>query len=156
MIPSTDKFYQSPTYRCPTMKLPCEIVVTRILPTVRGALAKELVRNHGMTQVQVASMFGVTSAAISQYLKGFSEGNDIIDRSEYRDDFYAFIAKEADRVADGKDVTEALCSICHFIKDSGLLKALYILEGYTGDLSMCMECSNLAIVHPLDPFPSAR
>ncbi len=138
------------------MKLPCEIVVTRILPTAKGALAEELVRRHGMTQVQVASMFGVTSAAVSQYLKGFAEGNGLIDRSEYRDDFYAFIAGEADKVAAGEDVTEALCSICRFIKESGLLKALYILEGYTGDLGMCMGCSNLAIVRPLEPIESSR
>ena len=36
------------------MKMPCELIVTHILPTARGALAKELVHNHGMTQVQVS------------------------------------------------------------------------------------------------------
>ncbi len=132
------------------MKLPCELIVTHILPTARGALAKELVNRHNMTQVQVAGLFGVTSAAVSQYLKGFRGGNAIIDRSEYRNDFYKMISKMADRVAAGEDVTEALCGICHFVKDCGLLRALYILEGYNGELGICMECPNLAIVYPRD------
>ena len=70
------------------MKMPCELIVTHILPTARGALAKELVHNHGMTQVQVANLFGVTSAAVSQYIKGLRGGNNLIDKSAYREDFY--------------------------------------------------------------------
>ena len=74
------------------MKMPCELIVTHILPTARGALAKELVHNHGMTQVQVANLFGVTSAAVSQYIKGLRGGNNLIDKSAYREDFYKMIA----------------------------------------------------------------
>lgn len=128
------------------MKLPCELIVTHILPTARGSLAKELVNRHGMTQVQVARLFGVTSAAVSQYLKGLRGGNNLIDKSAYREDFYNLIAKSADAVAAGEDVTEALCGICAFVKESGLLRALYVFEGYTGDLGVCMECPRLCIV----------
>ena len=128
------------------MKLPCEVIVTHILATARGSLAKELVKRHGMTQVQVAHLFGVTSAAVSQYLKGLRGGNNLIDKSAYRDDFYGMIADAADAVAAGEDVTEALCRICGFVKDSGLLRALYVFEGYSGDLGQCMECPRLCIV----------
>ena len=83
------------------MKLPCELIVTHILPTARGSLAKELVKRHGMTQVQVAHLFGVTSAAVSQYLKGLRGGNNLIDKSAYRDEFYGMIADAADAVAAG-------------------------------------------------------
>ncbi len=137
------------------MKLPCELIVNHILPTARGALAKELVNRHNMTQVQVANLFGVTSAAVSQYLKGFRGGNDIIDRSEYRNDFYKVISEMADRVHEGEEVTEALCGICHYVKDSGLLRALYILEGYDGEIGVCMECPDLAIVYPRDASRSS-
>ncbi len=129
-----------------TMKLPCELIVTHILPTARGSLARELVKRHGMTQIQVARLFGVTSAAVSQYLKGLRGGNNLIDRSAYRDDFYRMISDSADAVAAGEDVTEALCGICKFVKSSGLLRALYVFEGYTGDLGQCMECPRLCIV----------
>ena len=122
-----------------------------VLPTARGALAKELVGRHGMTQVQVAALFGVTNAAVSQYLKGVRGGNSVIDRSEYRSDFYEEISRIADKVAAGEDVTACLCTICRFVKECGLLKALYVLEGYTGELGICMECPNLAIIRPCNP-----
>ena len=129
------------------MKLPCELIVTHILPTARGALAKELVKTHGMTQVQVARLFNVTSAAISQYLKGLRGGNNLIDKSASRDDFYDMISKSAEGVVAGEDVTEVLCRICGFVKDSGLLKALYVFEGYGSDLGVCAECPRLSIIY---------
>ncbi len=132
------------------MKMPCELIVTHILPTARGAIAKELVTRHGMTQTQVAKMFGVTSAAVSQYIKGMRGGNTLIDKSAYRDDFYAMIADTADRIAAGADITESLCMICSFVKESGLLRALYVFEGYTGELGVCMDCPRINIVSPVD------
>ena len=130
------------------MKMPCELIVTHILPTARGALAKELVHNHGMTQVQVANLFGVTSAAVSQYIMGLRGGNNLLDKSAYREDFYQMIADKADAVAGGKDLTLALCEICTFVKESGLLKALYVYEGYSGELGVCMECPKTTITIP--------
>ena len=130
------------------MKLPCELIVTHILPTARGSLAKDLVYRHGLTQVQVAKLFGVTSAAISQYLKGIRGGNSLIDKSAYCDDFYRMISEAADRVVEGEDVTDALCGICEFVKDSGLLHALYVFEGYSGELGDCMECPRI----PIKPY----
>ena len=122
------------------MKMPCELIVTHILPTARGAIAKELVTRHGMTQTQVAKLFGVTSAAVSQYIKGMRGGNTLIDKS----------ADTADRIAAGADITESLCMICSFVKESGLLRALYVFEGYTGELGVCMDCPRINIVSPID------
>lgn len=138
------------------MKMPCELIVTHILPTARGALARELVTKHGMTQTQVARIFGVTSAAVSQYLKGLRGGNNLIDRSAYRDDFYAVISRMADDIADGADVTESLCGICGFVKESGLLRALYVFEGYSGELGQCMDCPRISIVIPDEVAASGR
>ena len=105
-----------------------------------------LLVSHGMTQTQVAKLFGVTSAAVSQYLKGMRGGNNLIDRSAYKDDFYAEIARMADEISNGANVTESLCGICNFVKESGLLKALYVFEGYSGDLGICADCPRLNIV----------
>lgn len=132
------------------MKMPCELIVTHILPTARGALVKELVNRHGMTQVEVSKLFGVTSVAVSQYVKGLRGGNNLIDRSAYREDFYELIKKTADSIVSGEDVTLSLCKICAFVKSSGLLRALYVFEGYTGELGTCMECPKSSIVIPDD------
>ena len=122
------------------MKLPCEQFVSYILPTAKGVLARELVERHGMTQVQVSKLFGVTSAAISQYLKGIRGGNSVIDKSAYRDDFYRMMEDMADSIAAGMDVSEALCHICEYVKQSGLLKALYIFEGCPPDKASMFKC----------------
>ena len=128
------------------MKIPCELIVTHVLPTAKGALAKELVKKYGYTQVEVARMFGVTSAAISQYLKGVRGGNSIIDKSAYKDDFYNKIEELADSISAGMLVPEALCLVCDYVKESGLLKALYIYEGYTDIPDMNFECPKLTFL----------
>ena len=128
------------------MKMPCELVVTHVLPTARGAIARELVEKHGMTQTQVAKLFGVTSAAVSQYIKGMRGGNNLIDKSAYKRDFDLMISRTAAAIASGMDVTEALCGICTFVKTCGLLRALCVYEGYEGDLTVCMDCPRNEII----------
>lgn len=115
------------------MKIPCEIIVSHVLPVAKGAIAKELVMTHGMTQVQVAKLFGVTSAAVSQYLKGVRECDSVIDRSAYKEDFHQLIRELAVDIVNGLEVMEALCIVCSYAFESGLIKALYVFEGYSAD-----------------------
>lgn len=122
------------------MKLPCEIVVFELLPTARGELAKELVKAHGYTQAKVATVFGVTSAAVSQYIKGLRGGNQYIDNSVYRDGFYQQIAASADNIVNGSDITTELCEICNFVKKVGMLDEIYAMQGSKVVLTKCLEC----------------
>jgi len=127
------------------VKVPCEMIVTYILPTAKGALAKELVIQHGLTQVEVSRLFGVTSAAISQYIKGTRGGNELIDKSAYRDDFYQYIGTMSDKIVEGMPVTVALCQICEFVRVCGLLKALYVYEGYDPEKLSFLERSTVSL-----------
>ncbi len=122
------------------MKLPCELVVSEILPTARGELAKELVKNHGYTQAKVAKIFGVTSAAVSQYIKGLRGGNPYIDNSIYCKIFYENVAESAKRIAQGSDIFNELCYICNFVKKVGMLDEIYVKQGSTENLKKCVEC----------------
>ena len=122
------------------MKLPCELVVFDLLPTARGELAKELVKAHGYTQAKVATLFGVTSAAISQYIKGLRGGNPYIDNSIYNGVFYRQISESAERIVNGADVTDELCEICNFVKRVGMLDEIYLMQGAKEDLTKCREC----------------
>ena len=128
------------------MKLPCELIVFEVLPTARGELAKELVRVHGYTQAKVASMFGVTSAAISQYIKGLRGGNRYIDSSIYRNVFYGRISESAEKIANGADLGDELCDICNFVKRVGMLDEIYSMQGFRTNLSKCAECPRDNIV----------
>jgi predicted transcriptional regulator len=50
------------------MRPPCEQVVRYVLPAIRSIVAKDLIKNHGFTQVAAAKKLGTTQAAISHYL----------------------------------------------------------------------------------------
>lgn len=128
------------------MKMPCEIVVRDILPTARSEIAKELVTVHGFNQSGVAKAFGVTSAAISQYLKGLRGGNPLIESSSYKGYFYDLVARAADNIAKGCDVTEELCFICSETKRCGILDEIYSKQGETAPLAECIECPRDNIV----------
>ena len=121
-------------------KMPCELVVFDLLPTARGAIAKELVEKHGYTQSQVAKTFGITSVAISQYLKGLRGGNKYIDGSVHHDEFYAMVDDIAANLAKGADLTTELCGLCGFFKRSGMIDEIYQKQGSKIPLTKCMEC----------------
>jgi predicted transcriptional regulator len=108
------------------MKTPCEVVVWYVLPTIRRELAKELVQQYDIKQSKVAKMFGVTDAAISQYLKNKRGGSSIIETSEHYDLFEDEIKESAKRLAEGTtDISAEMCRICTSIKAIGLLAQIY-------------------------------
>ena len=121
-------------------RMPCELVVFELLPTARGAIAKELVDSYGYTQSAVAKIFGITSVAISQYVKGLRGGNEYIDSSEHREEFYSRVADIARSLHNGGDLTEELCQLCGFFKRSGMIDEIYKKQGSKVPLTMCVEC----------------
>jgi hypothetical protein len=57
------------------MKPPCELVVVRILPTIRAALVKSLIKDYGLKQTEVAKLLGITQSAVSQYVTSARAGD---------------------------------------------------------------------------------
>ena len=108
------------------MKIPCELVVWYVLPTIRREVARELVKTHGMTQAQVAKKFGVTDAAISQYLKKKRGENQLIEDSPQYEIFLDEIKAAADRIAENtSEFSTEMCRICTVVKSTGLLAKIY-------------------------------
>ena len=108
------------------MKIPCEIVVWHILPLVRREIAKELVKEHKLSQAQVARRFGVTDAAISQYLKKKRGDNLLIEQSEHYEDLLNEIKKSAALImTEESDFSGEMCRICRCVKDLGILDEIY-------------------------------
>jgi predicted transcriptional regulator len=70
------------------MTLRCEAIGKYLLPLFRSLVAKELINNYYLTQVEVAKKLGTTQAAISQYVnskrayKGAEQFEDILPRLE--------------------------------------------------------------------------
>lgn len=113
------------------MKIPCEIVVWYVLPTIRREIAKELVKTHSMKQAEVARKFEVTDAAISQYLTRKRGENEIIQNSKFYDHFIEEIRISSEKiVAEDCDFASEVCRLCCVVKECGMLAEIY--EGYTG------------------------
>lgn len=90
------------------MKVPCEVMASKVIPRIRGELARELVA-RGHSKKEVAEILGVTIAAISQYTsrkRGDTSDEEIkkIVR-EIVDDF------EAGRISKD-DLNVKLCFVC--------------------------------------------
>lgn len=104
------------------MKIPCEIIVWYVLPIIRREFANELVVGYGMSQAEVARRFGVTDAAISQYLKKKRGDSSAI---EHMDTFPLLLdeIKESARrvVEEDADFDLELCRLCGAVKTTGLL-----------------------------------
>ena len=92
------------------MKIPCELIVWYILPSIRRELAKELVHNHKLTQAEVARRFGVTDAAISQYLKSTEINKELENSSKYGDS-RPRVERAAQRIMDGSDIVTGTCRV---------------------------------------------
>ena len=108
------------------MKIPCEIVVWYVLPMIRREVSKELVYTHGMTQAEVARRFGVTDAAISQYLKKKRGGNSLVDDSPLYPQFQEEVRESARRIVqDESDFSVEMCRLCCVVKRTGLLAIIY-------------------------------
>ncbi len=94
------------------MKSPCETVVWDILPSIRAAIAGELVK-RGVPQNEVSKLLGITPPAVSQYVskkRGYS--------IEFEEDIKASISKLADDLMDKSvgDPMPRICDICRMLR----------------------------------------
>jgi len=94
------------------MKSPCEEVALKVLPMIRGELARELV-DRGFSKKEVAEILGVTISAISQYTKG---KRGVLKNESIKES----IKKLADEIVEGKvsesDLGKKICEICSVIR----------------------------------------
>ena len=84
-----------------------------------------------MTQAEVARRFGVTDAAISQYLKKKRGDNSLIEDSPMYPAFEAEIKESARLIAeDQSEFSMEMCRLCGVVRKIGLLAMIY--EAQTG------------------------
>ncbi len=108
------------------MKTPCEIFVWYLLPGLRRELARSMINDHNLTQVQVAGKLGVTAAAVSQYLSK-KRGNLTTNKK-----IKSEIKNSAEQIVRGDDmvIVREMCRICCIVKTSEIMPDLY--QTHTG------------------------
>ncbi len=97
-------------------KLFCEVFVRRILPAMRALVAKVLVKEYGLTQLEASKVLGVTQASINYYLTG-KRGQKLLLELESIEEINHLardIAKEL--MEDKGDPSGHLCKLCIMLK----------------------------------------
>jgi hypothetical protein len=102
-------------------------------------LARELVDKHHLTQAEVARRFGVTDAAVSQYLKSKRGTSKEIENSGKYEDFRKEVADSAVRMINGSDIVTETCRICQMVKKSGMMVKVYETHSGVG-APQCLSC----------------
>lgn len=121
------------------MLQPQELVVAKLLPTIRSRLARELLREHKMKQVDVARAMGITQAAVSHY-NTQSRG---VDQEMLRlfPEIKPFVHELAGRIAGGLTLSNQIASVNEFC--SGLMLTARFCEYHksVGDIDPhCTAC----------------
>jgi len=125
------------------MTNPCEIVVTDILPIIRKELCVEIVNTHGWKQADVARLFGVSGAAVSQYMKGTRGNTTLVEGHQSYGELMNEISISASRLVNKEEtIINELCRLCKLSKKLGLLDHIFGKEL----LVKCMECPKDNIV----------
>jgi predicted transcriptional regulator len=90
------------------MKSPCEEIVWDVLPSIRAAIAGELIKK-GLSQKEVSTILGITPPAVSQYVTK-KRGYGI----QFDDEVLADILELANDLIEKKTInlTERICQIC--------------------------------------------
>ncbi|HYM39403.1 MAG TPA: transcriptional regulator [Thermoplasmata archaeon] len=121
------------------MQQPQEVIVAKLLPTIRARLAKELLRTYGMKQVDVARSMGITQAAVSHYnTQSRGVDQDMLRRFP---EIKAFVDKLAGRIADGMSMSQQISTINEFC--SGLMQTARFCDYHKslGDIDPnCTAC----------------
>jgi len=107
------------------MLQPQELVVARLLPTIRARLARELLHTYKMKQVDVAHSMGITQAAVSHY-NTQSRG---VDQEMLRlfPEIKPYVHELSAQIAHGMTLSDQIASVNEFC--SGLTSACGILSG---------------------------
>jgi hypothetical protein len=101
------------------MKLPCEIGVLYVIPTIRSELAKELLK-LGMNQKNISILLNVSQAAISQY-KNDKRGYGIKFNKEIQGLIKEFAKDLYESRATEKDIVPRTCQICKMVNLKDIL-----------------------------------
>ena len=117
------------------MKPPCEIMVQKVLPSIRAELVRVMMFEYGCSQNEVADILGLSRAAVSQYVSlkrgagvGFSEATN------------KELSKFASELINGltiKEKTKGMCRVCKLVQKSGWLYKNAPEAGY------CILCDEL-------------
>lgn len=120
------------------MKTPCELVVGKIMPSLRASVVKELSNKYRMKQADIARKLGITQASVSQYLSSTrAAGTKMVESFPRIKTYAGDIAK---RIAAGEDRYEWSSILCKACKDIRSDEAFCKMHRSEANLAGCDIC----------------
>ncbi len=120
------------------MKTPCELVVGKILPSLRASVVKELSKRHGMKQSDIARKLGITQASVSQYLSETRAGDTgLVERFPK---ILIYAEEISSRIVAGESKNQwysVLCTACADIREDDEFCRMH---EETTNISSCNIC----------------
>lgn len=122
------------------MKTPCELVVGKIMPSMRAAVVKELSIKYHMKQADIARKLGITQASVSQYLSSTrAAGTKMLESFP---DIKKYASDIAKRIAAGEDRFEwssVLCRACKEIRDTEAFCKMHKVDYNLAGCDICKK-----------------
>jgi predicted transcriptional regulator len=118
---------------------PQEVVVAKLLPSIRARLAKELLHSYHMRQIDVAQAMGITQAAVSHYnTQSRGVDQDMIRRFP---EIKGFVDGLAGRIHGGLSLSDQISEINGFCADLMLTARFCEYHKGLGDIDPhCTAC----------------
>jgi predicted transcriptional regulator len=107
----------------PNLILPCEVGVKTVLPSVKAAMAREIITNRGLNEQQTAELLGLSQSAVSRYVNK-ERGNKLLTLENSTEilalinQMVAVLIKEPNNKS---EVLELFCQTCQAIRKKGLM-----------------------------------
>jgi len=111
------------------MKIPCEVIVWYVVPSIRRELAIELIKKNDVTQKKAARLLDVTAAAICQYVnekRGKSIYALIKDKKTKKLVEQQITKATKEILNNPNNVVGEICKICNLLKKERVINQFYI------------------------------
>jgi len=123
------------------MLIPCEVAVKSVVPAIRAVIVRELIQSYGMKQNDVASLLGISQAAVSKYTRHVrGRVPEIEDVEEIR----PIITKIVDSLVNGRtskyELVPRLCGVCIMIRRKRLMCELCKRTDPSINIEQCFIC----------------
>ena len=96
-------------------------MVQKVLPAIRAELSRTMINDYELRQQDVATILGLTRAAISQYVSA-KRGDEVIFNTEVKDEIKKFADVLINKDPSTREKARGICRVCCFVQVSGWLE----------------------------------
>jgi predicted transcriptional regulator len=123
------------------MLLPCEVAVKSLVPSIRSAIARELIQTYGLKQKDVANLLGVTQTAVSKYTRHVRGAVlEIEEVEEVQPTIREIVVLLANGHMSRYELAAKFCVACQIIRRKRLMCELCKISDPSIDIQQCFLC----------------